>query len=213
MVFPHNGEIYYLRTILRNRPVISQDDAYTCNGVKHSSLQACAKASGYLTDETEGENVFNEAVLSASFTPNGLRGLFAMLTVDGHPTLGILTVDVNIEAMTSDFEGNEEEKYRLMLVDLKRKLASHNKTLADYHLDKHPITGLIVRWNSLTELEEAQERVTHGDALTKYNELNSQYPNNALQEAFMAEFKVRLDLYFDCSTLIFLISSYYHLLL
>ena len=189
MLYPQYGDIFYFRVILRQRPVHDEKDAYTHNGQRYASLQACAKAAGYLEDENEAEQVFNEAAVSGTFSPGGLRALFATLTMEGYPTLHILN-EHNVEMMTDDFHDDVNEKMRKLLVDFKKKLATHQKTLEQYQLHKHYQTGAVVNLNALTELEEVRQRITNENAQAEYDQLELRYPNNPLQEEFMVEFKV-----------------------
>lgn len=49
MLYPQNGDIFFLRLILRKRAVTSESDAYKFNGVSYPTFQHCARASGTLT--------------------------------------------------------------------------------------------------------------------------------------------------------------------
>ena len=127
--------------------------------------------------------------MSGTFSPGGLRALFATLTMEGYPTLHILN-EHNVEMMTDDFHDDVNEKMRKLLVDFKKKLATHQKTLEQYQLHKHYQTGAVVNLNALTELEEVRQRITNENAQAEYDQLELRYPNNPLQEEFMVEFKV-----------------------
>lgn len=103
MIYPNAGELWYLRLILRNRAVISYKDAYVHDNVSYSTFQKSADAAGYLTGESEAFECFEEAYNAGNKTPSKLRALFCMLTVDGSNTIGILSLEKNVEAMTEDF--------------------------------------------------------------------------------------------------------------
>jgi hypothetical protein len=142
MIYPNVGEAWYLRLILRKRPVTGWDDAYSINGSKYNSFQEAARNSGYLEDETEATSCFSEAIHAGNMTPSALRGLFTMLTVDGSPTLGLLSVEMNVEAMTDDYayrdlelskQGiNKFELYFLLEIICNQILALYVKLLTDF---------------------------------------------------------------------------------
>ena len=46
MLYPQSGDIFYFRMLLRKRPITSEEDAYTFDGVKYASFQQCARVSG-----------------------------------------------------------------------------------------------------------------------------------------------------------------------
>jgi hypothetical protein len=192
MVYPHNGEIFYFRIIMRKRVVLSIEDLYMHDGETYTSLQACAEAAGYLTDQKEAEYVFNEAVGGGFINPRKLRSLFILLTVEGWPTLKILKDNFNVLVEDYREESDEMDKYRHLLRDFKILLRSHNKSLEDFSLHIHMETGEVINLEGKTELEEVRERMKHEKAQLEFDTLNSTYPNNKKQEEFMKYFKVRV---------------------
>ena len=215
MLFPQIGELFYLRVIMRARPIISEKDAKSFNGVVYTSYQLAAKAAGLLDDVNEAEMVFTEAMLSNGYTPPKLRAMFILLTAEGWPTLGLLKVENNITTMTNDFTSTTTdgtEKYRLMLMDFKKLLARHSKTLEDFNLDKDPITGKTITLTVPTELENARRRINTGESQQQYDELNTKYPNNAEQQQFIDAYKVGIShhpsLLFLLSTHILILSTF-----
>jgi hypothetical protein len=125
-------------------------------------------------------------------TDNALRALFTTLTVEGFPTLVILSREINIAALTASYVDNTDDaKYIHLLRGIQKLLRSHNKTLEDYGLNKHPITGQVINTKGPTELEEAMERANIQVATAEVSSLDTDYPNNELQEEFLTTFKVR----------------------
>jgi hypothetical protein len=51
MLFPTSGDIFYLRIILLNRPVINFKDAFTWNGTVYKTFQQSAVAAGYIQEK------------------------------------------------------------------------------------------------------------------------------------------------------------------
>jgi hypothetical protein len=128
-------------------------------------------------------------------TDFALRALFITLTVEGFPTLVILTREINITSMTATYEDDTDDaKYIHLVRDFKKLLRLHNKTLEDYGLHKHPTTGQIINTTGPTELEEAMERTNAAAASAEVATLDGNYPNNAMQEQFLNTFKVRFHL-------------------
>ncbi len=75
---PSHGDVFYLRSILLNRPASSFQDARTVNQVVHNTYQAAAKQEGLFTDTSESTQTLLEAV-AYHRTPRQLRWLFADL--------------------------------------------------------------------------------------------------------------------------------------
>jgi hypothetical protein len=94
MLYPSVGDAWYLRLILRKRPIKSWKDAlcWPAQGeegsIQYVNYQLAARAAGYLVGELYDEafDCFTEAVVSRDRTPHSLRGLFATLTLDGFVT-------------------------------------------------------------------------------------------------------------------------------
>ena len=203
MVFPDAGELWYLRLILRQRAITSWDDAYSWprqglpGHIKHSTFQDAARAAGYLIEENEAFICFSEAVATGTVAPRRLRGLFIMMTADGSPTSSILKDASFLTAMLDDFKvdkpaATDEELYRMMLLYFKRRLNRHGKTLTEYGLDLDPTTGQKIDLTGPTELDEVKSRINIATATAKLQQLDTDYPNNTEQQAFIDSVKVRV---------------------
>nr|VWP00470.1 Ubiquitin carboxyl-terminal hydrolase 7 [Ganoderma boninense] len=78
---PTEGERFYLRTILRSRPVRSFVDARTVDGIVLDTFQDAAHALGLFADVNEGELALIEGIQSLR-TPFQLRVLYVHLLVN-----------------------------------------------------------------------------------------------------------------------------------
>jgi hypothetical protein len=111
VVYVTAGDIFYLYLILKNRPVVSFEDAYTVENVRHTTFQQSAVASGYVKDRKEALECYRN-VAENTLTPNGdihltpanLRGLFCHLTLEGYPTREIYDTPELLEYMLIDFK-------------------------------------------------------------------------------------------------------------
>lgn len=72
-----------------------------------------------------------------------------------------------------------------LLLDFKKRLRGHNKTLEDYGLHIHPESKEVINLDSPTELEEKQKEIDMPKAQLKLDKLNQDCPNNAEQQAYM----------------------------
>jgi hypothetical protein len=94
MLYPSVGDPWYLRLILRKRPIQNWKDALCWpplgeeGSTEYVNHQLAARAAGYLVGELfdEAMECFTEAVVSRDRTPQSLRGLFATLTLEGFVT-------------------------------------------------------------------------------------------------------------------------------
>ena len=83
-----NGLFNCFRKItLVNCSPTSFEDARTVNGSIYPTFQAAAVAANLVSDMTVARECFDQCV--GFSTPAALRGLFATLTLQGYPTLGI----------------------------------------------------------------------------------------------------------------------------
>ena len=102
------GEIWYLRLILYNQPVLSFKDARTVDGVIFQTFQEAALARKLVEDEKEVNLAFQWATLSS--TPPELRTLFVIMTSQGFPTVTIYNdIELRIKLMEDyllDFNDN-----------------------------------------------------------------------------------------------------------
>lgn len=78
---PSQGELFYLRTILQHRPVLSFEDARTIDDHIYPTFQEAATAMGIFADQNKAELAMQEAVLTLK-TPRQLRLLFVHLLVN-----------------------------------------------------------------------------------------------------------------------------------
>jgi hypothetical protein len=203
MIHPEAGDIFYLRMILKNRAVSSWDDCLKVNGIGHTSYQEAARAAGYLIDEIEAFQCFQEAMTTQNKKPSTLRGLFVILTVDGYPSLSILSNEEAIKAMTEDYTHREpglspKEAYKKFLLNVQKRLKAHDKTLEDYSLHINPITKEIVDLDTPTEFEEHKDMINIAAAQAQLDKLNTDCPNNVLQDEFWTYVTVRSENVYKC---------------
>jgi hypothetical protein len=209
MVHPNVGELWYLRLIMINRPIISENDAYCFPPIghplsfKYASFQGAALAAGLLMDSNEGFVCFTECVHDHTHTPAALRALFVMLTLDGSPTFCILKEKEFVLAMVSDYDPFNVELaipdniYNKLLKDFIRRLAFHSKLLEDYGLHIHPVTGVAINLQNPTELEEVRSNTNSERSLAELHELNNSFPDTDEQTLFLNRFKVRSNTYIN----------------
>jgi hypothetical protein len=114
MVYPHHGDVYYLRSILMHRPAWSHVDARTLDGVKHSNFQEAAVAMGLFSGNNEGELTFLE-LLDIGVSPGHLRWTFCVLALDGNPMRELW--DTHQSAMSEDFRLRRVREHRLATSD------------------------------------------------------------------------------------------------
>jgi hypothetical protein len=107
MMYPSAGDIYYLRIIIKNRAITSWEDALIVEGKAYKTYQDAARAAKYLDDENEAFLCFSEALATLGTKSSSLRGLFVLLTIDGYPSLNILSDATFIKAMTADYHKND----------------------------------------------------------------------------------------------------------
>jgi hypothetical protein len=203
MIYPEAGDIFYLRMILKNRAVSSWNDCLKVNGIGHTSYQEAARAAGYLIDEIEAFQCFQEAMTTQNKKPSTLRGLFVILTVDGYPSLSILSNEEAINALTEDYTYREpglspKDAYKKFLLDVQKRLKAHDKTLEDYSLHINPITKEIVDLDTPTELEQHKDMINIAAAQAQLDKLNTDCPNNVLQDEFWTYVTVRSENVYNC---------------
>lgn len=153
---PSDGELFYLRTILQNRPVRSFDDALTVDDVKLASYQEAAAAAGLFTTHTEAALAMMEAVTTLR-TPQQMRMLFAdMLLNDCVPSPLTLWTEFS-EAMSFDHltrhNNNADIALNHTLSDIQSYLDEHGTTLDFYglpspHFHRQETSLEIERWGS-----------------------------------------------------------------
>jgi hypothetical protein len=193
MLYPTMGDIWYLRLILRKRPVIDWEDALSwppkgqSGSTIYPSHQAAALKAGYLTGELFDEAIdcFDEALIYN--TPPQLRRLVATLTLQGFVTGNIIHDPIRklrlLEDYMKDNRMNVAQAFRQFLKDLKKLLATEMKTLEDFGLHINPETGEPYQLDGITELQENKEMFPVLDQQNLYNSLDNQFPNNTEQQA------------------------------
>lgn len=159
MIYSNAGDIFYLRLIMKHRAITGWEDSLTCNNVVYKTYQQAARAALYLLDENEAYLCFDEAFHTQMAKPNRLRGLFIVLTIDGHPTMNILSNPEFVSALTADYYRNDPElsitsAYLIFIREVQKSLKAHDKCLEDFGLHLHPITFEILDLFIPTELQE-----------------------------------------------------------
>ena len=199
MLYPSAGDSWYLRLILQKRAVKSWKDArsYPPEGeegsVEYANHQLAARSAGYLVNDIleEGKLCFDEAMLCVDRTPHSLRGLFATLTLEGFVTTSILLEPGAVAYLTEDYVQRQgktaAQAYKLFLMDLKSRLAKHNKTLEDFGLHCDPRTKVPYKLDHITELDEERDKYDAEAQGDLFNSLEQRYPPNEEQrDAFAA---------------------------
>jgi PIF1-like helicase len=166
------GEIWYLRLILLNKPVISYDEAInSCD-----TFQLAAISEGYVNDKQEALLCFQMA--TAYSTPPQLRALFVLLTIQGFPTHIILEDDDLMAKMNEDFYFKNNLNKRLafndFLNDLTFRLESEGRNLNEY--------GLPSPESITTELEREKCKYDKSEQLNLLRRLEHEKPNNVEQQ-------------------------------
>ncbi|PPQ78999.1 hypothetical protein CVT24_012656 [Panaeolus cyanescens] len=143
---PSNGDIFYLRLILLNKPINSFLDARTVNGVEYSSFQEAAVELGVFTNADEGILTLREAITSLR-TPREIRSLFVDLLVNDsveQPYQAWLEIAPDI---SYDFYYNNhlsgDIAVNLTLQELSVLLAAHGRELQDFGLPSADIQDVI----------------------------------------------------------------------
>ena len=133
MVPFNSGEKWYFRMIILNRPFTSFVDAKTYGGHTYGTFQECAFASNFVKDGEEVMDTFRQALPTQP--PKGRRMLFAVLTLQGYPTLLIFNdLELRTSMMDIDMSKSHDQLYQLMLEDIDRRLAVEGKSMGVYGL-------------------------------------------------------------------------------
>ena len=83
-VHPSNGDVYYLRLLLKNRAgALSFEDLRTIDGIKHSCYKSACVALGLCESDKQWVDSLREAVQIAM--PYSIRHLFCNILVHGEP--------------------------------------------------------------------------------------------------------------------------------
>jgi energy-coupling factor transporter ATP-binding protein EcfA2 len=194
MIYPSAGEIWYLRVLLLNKAFVSYEDARTCNGITYPTFQLSALAYEFINSHNETQLCFQEALLLSS--PPELRFLFAILTMQGFPTLSIYEDQECWEALTLDYRHDirllqsREAINNYLLLDLHKLFVENHCSLRDYSLpepQEYP-----------TELAIERLKYNAEEQLVVLNELNINSPNNEDQEQLFQTIKLSIDLNETC---------------
>jgi hypothetical protein len=110
VVYVTAGDIYYLYLILKQRPIVSFEDALTVSNVLYASFQQSAVAAGYVTDRKEAIECYRNVAENTltpygdvHLTPANLRALFCHLTIEGYPTREIYDTPDLLRYMLTDY--------------------------------------------------------------------------------------------------------------
>ena len=159
----NTGEKYYMRMFVYNHALRNYEDAYIDNhGNKHSSIQTVCRINGYLNDQNEAEQAFNDCILSND--PKQLRLIFVQLTINGFPTIKIIENDDNFDLLSADIqESNPFIKRNKLLSMLYDSFQNEGKNMGDY--------GLPLPLKILSILDKERLKINSEYALNKLNEL------------------------------------------
>ena len=186
MCYPTNGDIYYARLILLNKPAISEIDLRTVPGSHggdptiYTNYQQAAIAQGYVTDIFDIVATFSEMCIQC--TGAEIRNYFVLLTLHGYATRAVFDDNDKQQYMYQDYilqQGKTvEEAQQLMLRDLEKIFRKSNSSLANF--------GFPTPQNIPTELEEAlshwQHQSTIDNQIQLLAHLNLTIPNNEEQQ-------------------------------
>ena len=157
-VRPTQGEIFYLRVILQNKPCRSFHDARTVNGILFPSYQAAAMEMGLFADVNEAIYALQEAVHTLR-TPHQLRLLFVHLLINDCIESPMETWQKFRNILCEDFmlrfHGDLGLATRHTLQHISRELEEHGKSPSDFGLDEpdlacNEIEHELGRWHTNT---------------------------------------------------------------
>jgi len=167
------GEKWYLRIILLNRPIRSFEDAKLVNGVRYPTFQEAALRSNFIKDGDECLCAFREAQLIN--IPRQMRALFTILTLQGYPT-SVIYNDPVLQRSMYDFDPskNDSQLQQSMLEDIQRRLVTEGKSMAVY--------GLPMPIQRMTELEIHKLKYSRQQGRLNYQRLEQDKPFNVEQQ-------------------------------
>ena len=157
-VRPTQGETFYLRVILQNKPCRSFKDARTVNGVVFPSYQAAALEMGLFADVNEGIYALQEATHTLR-TPHQLRLLFVHLLINDCIKSPMETWQTFRDVLCQDFmlrfHGDVALATNHCLQHISRELEEHGKSPADFGLDEPEVASdevehELARWQGQT---------------------------------------------------------------
>ena len=153
-VHPSQGNLFYLRTILQNRPALSFEDAHTVNGSIKNTYQEAAMAMGLFADCNEAQMAMEEAIQNLK-TPRQLQLLFVHLLVNDCVPSPISLWDMFHYSMSTDFHlqsgNNIKVAYIRTLENINMLLEEFGRSPADYGLPLPPshtseVLHEIIQW-------------------------------------------------------------------
>lgn len=154
---PTEGERFYLRAILRCRPVRSFVDACTVDGVQLPSFQDAAHALGLFAHANEGELALLEGISSLR-TPFQLRVLFVHLLVNDCLVSPRALWDSHSPSLSQDFIDSQggllASGQDAALQHIASLLEEYGRSLDDFALPQPlshstEVIHELARWNSL----------------------------------------------------------------
>lgn len=163
ILFPTIGELWYLRLLLHHVPARSFDELREVNGHSYRTYQEAARERQLLDVENEADLAMNECQQFG--TPDQLRSLFVLLTVQGFATVHMLRRDSQTwRALCADYldadpQHNERRAYRRLLQEVQRMLAEQGQTMSKYGLPEVPV-------RHVREVERERELFTVESQLT-----------------------------------------------
>jgi len=178
------GELFFLRLILYNYAKKSFADCLTFNDISYSTFQEAAVAAGIVKDNDEVYACFEEAEHFQDMSPTELRTLFVISTLQGFPTLKILSEQRFQQIMYDDFlhnynPPNHKAAWNDLLSDISRRFESEGKNMKDY--------GLPQPSQMKTELEIERNKYDSREQLLLYNKLCENIPNTYEQQEIFNE--------------------------
>jgi len=175
------GEIWYLRQIMIRFPIQSWKDAKCVNGIQYKTFQEGAIARGVIEHDTEGVLSFQEMI--PFFTPNELRGLFVMLTINGYVTMSIFRNSEYYRKLQEDFlhecSFNQHLADQRLLKDLSYRFKVEDKSSSMY--------GIPEPFQHISEIDVERSKYNSSHQLQVYNNLCSESPNTYEQQVIFEE--------------------------
>ncbi|EJD34519.1 helicase [Auricularia subglabra TFB-10046 SS5] len=138
-VKPSQGELFYFRAILLNRPASSFLDARTFGSVVYPMYQEAAQAMGLFADRNEAQFALHEAIESMK-TPRQVRLLFVHLIIhdSGEVDFPLKLWELFHDELSMDFYyengGMQSDAYSRALQELAMMLEEFGRSLDDFAL-------------------------------------------------------------------------------
>ena len=162
-------------------PIQSWKDAKCVNGIQYKTFQEGAIARGVIEHDTEGVLSFQEMI--PFFTPNELRGLFVMLTINGYVTMSIFRNSEYYRKLQEDFlhecSFNQHLADQRLLKDLSYRFKVEDKSSSMY--------GIPEPFQHISEIDVERSKYNSSHQLQVYNNLCSESPNTYEQQVIFEE--------------------------